>query len=69
MHHVLQEGGGDLTVECSHKYKINQGVMVGGRQPLVEDNLLWKTTFGGRQPLVEDDLLWKTTFGGSLLAA
>ena len=21
--------------DCSHKYKINQGVMVGGRQPLV----------------------------------
>ena len=49
--------------------------MVGGRQPLVEDNLQWKTTFGGRWPLmedtfggrqtsVEDDLWGKTTFGG-----
>ena len=47
----------------------NKSVMVGGRQPSVEDNLWWKTTFGGRQPLVEDDLQWKTTFGGSLHAA
>ena len=61
-------------IDCSHKYKINQGVMVGGRRPLVEDNLWgkmtfediiwWKMTFSGRQPLVEDDLQWKTTFGG-----
>ena len=28
-------------VDRSHKYKINQGVMVGGRLPVVEDNLLW----------------------------
>ena len=32
--------------------------MVGGRRPLVEDNLLWKT------PLLEDDIWWKMTFGG-----
>ena len=51
-------------VDCSHKYKINQGVMVGGRQPLVEDNLRWKTTFVGRQPSVEDDLRWKATLDG-----
>ena len=38
--------------------------MVGGRRPLVEDDLQWKKTFGGRRPLVEDDLRWKTTFGG-----
>jgi len=38
--------------------------MVGGRRPLVEDDLRWKTTSVGRQPLVEDDLGWKTTFGG-----
>ena len=49
--------------------------MVGGRQPLVEDHLRWKTTlggrqpwwkmtFGGRQPSVKDDLWWKATFGG-----
>ena len=50
--------------------KINQGVMVGGRQPLVKKELWWKmTSIGrrpsvGRQPLVEDNLLWKTTFGG-----
>ena len=42
-------------VDCSHKYKMNQGVMVGGRRPLVEDNLKWKTTFVGRRLLVEDD--------------
>ena len=34
-------------VDCSHKYKINQGVMVGGRQPSVEDNLQLETTFSG----------------------
>ena len=43
-------------VDRSHKYKINQGVMVGGRRPLVEDDLWWKTTFDGRWPLMEDDL-------------
>ena len=26
-------------VDCSHKYDINQGVMVGGRRPSKEDNL------------------------------
>ena len=51
-------------VDRSHKCKINQGVMVGGRGPLVEDDLRWKTTFGGRRPTVEDDLQWTTTFGG-----
>ena len=55
-------------VDCSHKYKMNQGVMVGGRRPSVEDNLRWKTTFGGRQPSVEDDLGSKTTFCGTLCA-
>ena len=40
------------------------GVMVGGRRPLVEDNLRWKTTFDGRLPLVENDLWWNMTFGG-----
>ena len=29
-----------------------------GRQPLMEDNLAWKTTFDGRQPSMEDDLQW-----------
>ena len=43
---------------------MNQGVKVGGRRPLVEDDLWWKTTYVGRRPLVEDDLWWKTTFGG-----
>ena len=51
-------------VDRTHKYKINQGVMVGGRRPLVEEDLRRKTTSVGRQPLVEDDLWWKTTFGG-----
>ena len=57
-------------VDCSHKYKMNQGVMVGGSRPLVEDDLWWKTTFVGRRPLLEDDLRWeddlqwKTTFSG-----
>ena len=27
------------------------------RQPLIEDDLRWKTTFDGRQPSMEDDLL------------
>ena len=53
-----------VGVYFSHKYKITQGVMVGERQLLVEDDLQWKTTFVGRQPLLEDDLRWKTTFGG-----
>ena len=43
---------------------MNQGVMVGGRRPSVEDNLRWKMTSAGRGPLVEDDLQWKKTFGG-----
>ena len=51
-------------VDRSHKYKINQAVMVGGRQPLVEDDHWWKTTFGGRRPSLEDNLWWKTTYGG-----
>ena len=45
----------------------------GGRRPLVEDDLRWKTTFsednlwwkttlGGKQPSVEDNLGLKTTF-------
>ena len=38
--------------------------MVGERRPLIEDDILWKTTFDGRQPSVEDNLRWKTTFGG-----
>ena len=42
--------------------------MVGGRRPLVEDNLWWKTTSVGRRPLVEDDLWWKTTFSGRRLS-
>ena len=48
----------------SQIYKINQGVMVGGRQPSVEDDLRWKTTFGERWPLVEGNLRWKITFSG-----
>ena len=37
-----------------------------GRQHLLEDDLLWKTTFVGRRPIVEDYLRWKTTFSGRL---
>ena len=37
--------------------------MVGGRQPSLEDNLRWKTTFVGRRPSVEDDFGWKTILG------
>ena len=51
-------------VDFSQEYKIDQGVLVDGRRPLVKDDLWWKTTFGGRRPSVEDNLLWKTTFGG-----
>ena len=36
------------NIDCSHKYKINQGVTEGGRQPSVEDDLWWKTTLSGR---------------------
>ena len=38
-------------MDCSHKYKNSQGVL------LVEDDLRGKTTFDGRQSLVQDDLL------------
>ena len=41
-------------VDYSHKYKIYQGDIVGGRQPLVEE------------PLVKDNLLWKTAFGANI---
>ena len=43
---------------------MNQGVMVGGRRPWVEDDLWWKTPFGGRRSSVEDDLWWKKTYSG-----
>ena len=51
-------------VDCSHKCKINQGVMVGWKGTSAEDNLCWKTTFVEGRPLLEDDLCWKTTFVG-----
>ena len=38
--------------------------MVSGRQPLVEDDLMWKTTFSGRQPSVKDNFQCKMTLGG-----
>ena len=34
----------------------------GGRQPSVENDLWWKTTFGGT-PSVEDNIQLKMTFG------
>ena len=51
-------------VDCSHKCKWCYGVMVGGRRPLMEDDLRWKTTFGGRGCGVEYDLWGKITIGG-----
>ena len=33
-----------------------------GRQPLIVDDLWWKTTFDGKIPLMKDNLWWKTTF-------
>ena len=57
--HFLTRSDAEIWyVDCSHKYKINQGVMERGWRPSVEDNLRWKTTFGGRRPSVEDDLCW-----------
>ena len=38
--------------------------MEDNRQPLMEDDLHWKTTFDGRRTSIEDDLRWKTTFEG-----
>ena len=36
-----------------------------GRQPLVEDDLLWKNDLPFEDDLLwEDDLRWKTAFGG-----
>ena len=35
-----------------------------GRQPFMEDNCWWKTTFDWRQTLPEDNLWLKTTFDG-----
>ena len=56
MHHASGNAGRRLRfgtyVECSHKYMINHGVMVGGRQPSVEDDLHWKMTSIGRQTSV-----------------
>ena len=53
-----------LIVDCTHKCKINQGVIVGGRGASVEDDLWWKMILCGRRSLVEEDLWWKTNFGG-----
>ena len=39
-------------------------MIFSGKEPLVEDELRWKTTFSERRVSVEDDLRWKTTFGG-----
>ena len=36
----------------------------GGGEPLVEDDLGWKTTLGGRRTWVEDDHPRKTSFSG-----
>ena len=69
-----KKGGWNLVCWLySHKWKINKGVMIGGRHPWVEDNLWWKITFGGRrpsveQPLVEEGLRQKTTFAGRQLS-
>ena len=38
------------------------------RQPLVGDDLWWKTTFGGKWSTVEDNLWWNPTFSGRLPA-
>ena len=35
-----------------------------GRQHLMEDNILWKTTFDGKQPFMEENLRWRMTFDG-----
>ena len=55
-------GSRDLVCLFFHKCKINQGVMVGRRRCLVEDDVWWKMTSSGRRLLVEDDLQWKTAF-------
>ena len=50
-------------VDCSHKYKITQGVMVGERQPLVEDNIWMNITYDANlwwQHLAED--VWLKIF-------
>ena len=39
--------------------------MVGGRQPYVEDDLLWKTTFDGRKDEVNIDLFLGSGFSYS----
>ena len=40
-------GDWDLVCWLFLQNKINQGVMVGGRQPFVKDSLWWKMTFSG----------------------
>ena len=60
------EGGRRASVEDNLRWNttfIGRRPFVG-RQPLVKDDLWWRTPFGGRQPLVEDDLWWKMTFSG-----
>ena len=54
----------DLWLKTTFKLKMT----FGGRRPLMEDDLVWKTTIGGRQPSLEDDLWWKATFGGRQLS-
>ena len=38
--------------------------MEDGGQPLMEDDLQWKTTCDGRPPLKEKNHQWKTTIKG-----
>ena len=45
--HFLTRSDAEIWyVDCSHKYKINHGVMVGGRRPSVERQLLSKVGGG-----------------------
>ena len=53
--------------DCSHKYNINQGLMVSGRRPSVENNLRWKTSVGGRRPSVEHIIKIRVNFNKGLV--
>ena len=57
-----------VHVYLARAYTTWRKTTLDGRQPLMEDDLRWKTTFGGRRPscLIQfcSELIWKTTFDG-----
>ena len=42
-------------------------IMHHAKRLMMEDDLLWKTTYDGRRLMMEDDLRWKTTDEGRVI--